>query len=61
MIITWLRGLLSRRFGQLLAVSAGIALAVALIAALGAFLTTSQSTMTARALRSVAVDWQTQG
>jgi len=58
MIITWLRGLLSRRFGRLLAVSAGIALAVALIAALGSFLTASQSTMTARALRSVAVDWQ---
>ena len=58
MIITWLGGLLSRRLGRLLAVSAGIALAVALIAALGAFLTASQSTMTARALRSVAVDWQ---
>jgi putative ABC transport system permease protein len=58
MIITWLRGLLSRRFGRLLAVSSGVALAVALIAALGAFLTASQSTMTARAVRSVAVDWQ---
>ena len=58
MIITWLGGLLRRRFGRLLAVSAGIALAVALIATLGAFLTASQSTMTARALRSVAVDWQ---
>ena len=58
MIITWLRGLLSRRLGRLLAVSTGIALAVALIATLGAFLTASQSTMTARALRSVAVDWQ---
>ena len=58
MIIAWLRGLLSRRLGRLLAVSTGIALAVALIAALGAFLTASQSTMTARALRSVAVDWQ---
>src|SRR3954469_18112075 len=60
MIITWLRGLLSRRLGRLLAVSTGIALAVALIAALGAFLTASQSTMTRRALRSVAVDWQVQ-
>jgi putative ABC transport system permease protein len=58
MIITWLRGLLSRHFGRLLAVSSGVALAVALIAALGAFLTASQSTMTARAVRSVAVDWQ---
>jgi putative ABC transport system permease protein len=58
LIITWLGGLLSRRSGRLLGISAGIALAVALIAALGAFLTTSQSIMTARALRSVAVDWQ---
>lgn len=58
MTLTWLGGLLRRRLGRLLAVSAGIALAVALIAALGAFLTASQSTMTARALRSVAVDWQ---
>jgi putative ABC transport system permease protein len=58
LIITWLRGLLNRRSGRLLTVTAGIALAVALIAALGAFLTGSQSTMTARALRSVAVDWQ---
>ena len=46
--------------GRLLAVAAGVALAVALIGALGAFLTASQSTMTARALRSVAVDWQVQ-
>ena len=58
MITTWLGGLLSRRPGWLLTISAGVAVAVALIAALGGFLTTSQSTMTARALRSVAVAWQ---
>ena len=56
MMFSWLSGLLRRRLGRLLAVTSGIALAVALIAALGAFLTASQSTMTARALRSVAVD-----
>ncbi|GGN08019.1 hypothetical protein GCM10009721_39650 [Terrabacter tumescens] len=55
---TWLMGLLRRRGGRLLAVSVGIAVAVSLIAALGTFLTVSQQTMTARALRSVAVDWQ---
>jgi putative ABC transport system permease protein len=60
MMIAWLAGLLRRRLGRLLAISAGVALAVALIAALGAFLTASQSTMTARALRSVTVDWQVQ-
>lgn len=55
---TWLMGLLRRRGGRLLAVSVGIAVAVSLIASLGTFLTVSQQTMTARALRSVAVDCQ---
>jgi putative ABC transport system permease protein len=58
MTILWLQGLLRRRAGRLLATAGGISLAVALIAALGTFLTASQATMTARALRSVAVDWQ---
>ena len=58
MIALWLGGLLRRRSGRLCATAGGIALAVALIAALGSFLASSQATMTARALRSVAVDWQ---
>lgn len=58
MIGNWVRGLLRHRTGRLAATAAGIALAVALIAALGSFLTASKSTMTARAVRSVAVDWQ---
>src|SRR5262249_55827828 len=58
MIITWTAGLVGRRFGRLSATALGIALAVALAAALGCFLTASKSTMTARAARSVAVDWQ---
>jgi putative ABC transport system permease protein len=58
MTILWLQGLLRRRAGRLLATAAGISLAVALVAALGTFLTASQATMTARALRSVAVGWQ---
>src|SRR5207302_6756811 len=57
-ISLWLGGLLRRRAGRLAATAGGIALAVALIAALGSFLASSQATMTARALRSVAVDWQ---
>ena len=60
MTITWLGGLLRRRTGRLAATAVGISLAVALIAALGSFLTTSKATMTARAVRSVAVDWQVQ-
>ncbi|MGW1916554.1 FtsX-like permease family protein [Streptomyces sp. NPDC002076] len=60
MITAWARGLTRYRTGRLLAALAGIALAVALIAALGSFLTASKATMTQRALRSVAVDWQVQ-
>lgn len=58
--LTWTVGLLRRRRGRLLGVSLGVALAVALVASLGSFLTSSQATMTSRALRSVAVDWQLQ-
>ncbi|KIF01941.1 ABC transporter permease [Streptomyces sp. RSD-27] len=58
MIGSWVRGLLVHRTGRLAATAAGIALAVALVAALGSFLTASKSTMTNRAVRSVAVDWQ---
>lgn len=60
MIVGWVSGLLRHRTGRLAATAAGIALAVALVAALGSFLTASKSTMTARAVRSVAVAWQAQ-
>lgn len=60
MITTWVKGLARHRTGRLLAALAGVALAVSLIAALGSFLTASKATMTERALRSVAVDWQVQ-
>ncbi|WP_119580346.1 FtsX-like permease family protein [Streptomyces europaeiscabiei] len=54
----WARGLARHRTGRLLAALAGIALAVALVTSLGSFLTASKATMTQRAVRSVAVDWQ---
>jgi len=57
-IATWTRGLLRRRGGRLAAAAAGVAAAVALVACLGSFLAAAQGSMTARALRSVAVDWQ---
>ncbi|MFF0001068.1 FtsX-like permease family protein [Streptomyces avermitilis] len=60
MITAWTRGLARHRTGRLLAALAGIALAVALVAALGSFLTASKATMAQRAVRSVAVDWQAQ-
>ncbi|MFJ9948352.1 FtsX-like permease family protein [Kitasatospora sp. NPDC091207] len=56
--MSWVGGLIRHRGGRLLATALGIALAVALIAALGAFLTGSKATMTARAAATVAVDWQ---
>ncbi|MFI9567929.1 FtsX-like permease family protein [Streptomyces rishiriensis] len=58
MITAWAGGLARHRIGRLLAAVAGIALAVGLVAALGSFLTASKATMTQRAVRSVAVDWQ---
>ncbi|WP_055495673.1 ABC transporter permease [Streptomyces sp. TP-A0356] len=58
MISSWASGLARHRTGRLLAAMAGIALAVALVAALGSFLTASKATMTQRAVRSVSVDWQ---
>ncbi len=56
----WIVGLARHRGGRLAVTSVGIALAVALLACLGSFLTSAQATMTARAARSVAVDWQVQ-
>ncbi|MCX5319893.1 ABC transporter permease [Streptomyces sp. NBC_00120] len=58
MITSWTGGLARQRTGRLVAAVAGIALAVALVAALGSFLTASKATMTQRAVRSVAVAWQ---
>ncbi|MBC2644562.1 FtsX-like permease family protein [Rhodococcus wratislaviensis] len=54
----WMTGLLRRRPGRLLAAAACIAVAVSLIVALGGFLGASKATMTGRAARAVAVDWQ---
>jgi putative ABC transport system permease protein len=60
MIGTWLTGLLRRQPARLLSCAAGIAVSVALLASLGSFLAHSKATMTSRALRTVAVDWQVQ-
>jgi putative ABC transport system permease protein len=56
--LTWLRGLARMRTGRLLGVAAGVAVAVALLAALGSFLAASKATMTTRSIDRVAVDWQ---
>ena len=56
--LTWLRSLLARRPGRIVFTALGIAAAVALLASLGAFLSSSKATMTDRAVSRVAVDWQ---
>ncbi|WP_035055182.1 ABC transporter permease [Andreprevotia chitinilytica] len=60
MIWLWLGGLIRERQGRLVGMMTGIALSVALLAALGAFLTQSAASMTHRAIGSVPVDWQVQ-
>ena len=56
--LTWLRGLLARRRGRLLATAFGVAVGVALIASIGAFLSSTTSKMTTRAIARVPLDWQ---
>lgn len=56
--LTWASGLLTRRAARLAAIAAGVAVAVALLASIGAFLSGSKATMTRRAATSVEVDWQ---
>jgi putative ABC transport system permease protein len=60
MLAIWLEGLLRRRPGLILGQAAGVALAVALLALLGAFLVMSSRSMTARSIAAVPVDWQIQ-
>ncbi|MCY7302028.1 MAG: ABC transporter permease [Thermoleophilia bacterium] len=56
--VIWIRGLLARRPGRLLATAAGVAVAVALLASIGAFLSGTTASMTARAVSRVPLDWQ---
>jgi putative ABC transport system permease protein len=58
--LTWIRGLVARRSGRLAATVAGVAIAVGLLASIGAFLAASKATMTTRAASAVSVDWQVQ-
>lgn len=60
MITLWIHGLLVRRTGRIVATALGVAVAVALLASLGAFLASSKASMTARAASGVIVDWQVQ-
>ena len=58
--LIWLKGLVARRRGNLLATAAGVAVGVALLASVGTFLSATTSKMTERAIGRVPVDWQVQ-
>jgi putative ABC transport system permease protein len=54
----WLRGLATHRPLRIWGAALGVALTVAFLACLGAFITSSTATMTNRAASGVPVDWQ---
>jgi putative ABC transport system permease protein len=56
--LTWISGLLAHRRGRLLATAGGVAVAVALLASIGTFLSSTTQKMTQRAIHRVPVDWQ---
>ena len=56
----WLAGLLRRRPWEMLVAAVSIAVTVAFVAALGAFVTQSHAALALRAAASVPVDWQVQ-
>ena len=58
--ILWLTGLLRRRPVELGVGALSIALTVAFVTALGAFVTQSHAALTVRAAASIPVDWQVQ-
>src|SRR2546427_5439864 len=60
LVLTWVGGLLRRRTGRMIGQSAGVALAVLMLATLGTFFASSRATMTTQAVRAVPVDWQGQ-
>jgi putative ABC transport system permease protein len=60
MKLDWLKGLMRLRAGTIIAASAGVCLAVCLLALLGVFIVQSASTMTARAVSGIDPDWQVQ-
>ena len=60
MTLLWLRGLAKRRPTRLLGTITGVALTVALLTSLAAFIVSGSASMTRRAVATVPVDWQVQ-
>jgi putative ABC transport system permease protein len=57
-LMTWLSGLVRRRYGRMVPAVLGVSLTIALLSILGIFINASAATMTRRALGDVPVDWQ---
>jgi putative ABC transport system permease protein len=60
MLLLWIRGVLARRFLRVAGAAAGIMLTVALLAAMALFLANASTSMTARAISALPIDWQVQ-
>lgn len=60
MLLKWLTASFTKRRGRMLGGMAGIAITIALLSAIGSFITYSGAAMTARAIEGVPVDWQIQ-
>ncbi|BCG84860.1 hypothetical protein MesoLj113c_09700 [Mesorhizobium sp. 113-3-9] len=60
MVLLWIRGVLARRLLRVAGAAFGIALSVALLAAMSLFLADAGASMTARAVSAVSIDWQVQ-
>lgn len=58
--VRWVIGLARRRTLELLIAAVSVALTVAFVASMGAFITNSRAALTVRAAASVPVDWQVQ-
>src|SRR5213593_567201 len=58
MYLLWLLGLFHTRSGRLLGTITGVALTVAFMACLGAFLRSSAAEMTTRSIGQLPTDWQ---
>lgn len=58
--LLWIRGVLTRRYFRVVGAAAGIAVTVALFAAMSFFLLNAGNSMTARAVSAVPIDWQVQ-
>src|SRR4051812_24579899 len=56
----WLNGLFRTRSGRLVGTIGGVALTVAFVVCLGAFLRSSAAEMTAHSITQIPVDWQVQ-